>query len=118
MGGARRGKQVEVIKAPVPGLPIPANAEIVLEDLVAPGNERIEGPFGEWTGYYASDVRPEPLLDLKAVYYRNNPILLGCPPQRPPAEICRYPAGVRSALLRENTEQAGVPGRTAACAHD
>src|SRR5215469_5961540 len=116
--GGMRGKPVEVIKAPVTGLPIPANAEIVLEGFVEPGNERIEGPFGEWTGYYASDLRPEPVLDIKAVYYRNNPILLGCVPQRPPDEICRYRAVVRSALLRENIEKAGVPGVVAAWAHE
>src|SRR5258707_2203923 len=89
-----------------------------MEGFVAPGNERVEGPFGEWTGYYASDLRPEPVLDIKAVYYRNNPILLGCVPQRPPDEICRYRAVVRSALLRENIEKAGVPGVTAAWAHE
>jgi UbiD family decarboxylase len=100
--GGLRGKPIDVIKAPVTGLPIPANAEIVLEGFVMPGNERTEGPFGEWTGYYASDVRPEPVLDIKAVYYRDDPILLGCPPQRPPDEICRYRAVVRSALLRES----------------
>ena len=90
----------------------------MLEGFVEPGNERIEGPFGEWTGYYASDLRPEPVLDIKAVYYRNDPILLGCAPQRPPDEICRYRAVVRSALLRENIEKAGVPGVTAAWAHE
>src|SRR5262249_2388566 len=115
--GGVRGKPVDVIKAPVIGLPIPAQAEIVIEGFVAPGNERVEGPFGEWTGYYASDVRPEPVLDIKAVYYRNDPILLGCVPQRPPDEICRYRAVVRSALLRENIAKAGVPGVTAAWAH-
>ena len=97
---------------------VPAHAEIVLEGFVSPDQERIEGPFGEWTGYYASDLRPEPVLDIKAVYYRNNPILLGCVPQRPPDEICRYRAVVRSALLRENIEKAGVPGVTAAWAHE
>jgi len=116
--GGMRGKPVEVIKGPVTGLPIPANAEIVLEGLVQPGNERTEGPFGEWTGYYASDVRAEPVLDVKAVYYRNNPILLGCAPQRPPDEICRYRAVLRSALLRESIAKAGVPGVTAAWAHE
>src|SRR5215475_13320524 len=35
--GGMRGKPVEVIRAPVTGLPIPANAEIVLEGFVAPG---------------------------------------------------------------------------------
>ena len=116
--GGMRGKPVEVIKGPVTGLPIPANAEIVLEGFVQPENERIEGPFGEWTGYYASDVRPEPVLDVKAVHYRNNPILLGCVPQRPPDEICRYRAVLRSALLRESIAKAGVPGVTAAWAHE
>src|SRR5260370_28558543 len=112
------GKAVEVIKAPITGLPIPAKAEIVLEGFVAPGNERIEGPFGEWTGYYASDVRPEPVLVVKALYLLNLPILLGCAPQRPPGESCRYRAAVRSAVLRENIEKAGVPGVTAAWAHE
>jgi UbiD family decarboxylase len=116
--GGMRGKPVDVIKGPLTGLPIPANAEIVLEGFVEPGNERIEGPFGEWTGYYASDLRPEPVLDVKAIYHRNDPILLGCSPQRPPDEICRYRAVVRSGLLRENIEKAGVPGVAAAWAHE
>ena len=116
--GGMRGKPVDVIKGPLTGLPIPANAEIVLEGFVEPGNERIEGPFGEWTGYYASDVRPEPVLDVKAIYHRNDPILHGCSPQRPPDEICRWRAIVRSGLLRENLEKAGVPGVTAAWAHE
>ncbi len=38
------------------GLPIPANAEIVLEGFVASRQARTEGPFGEWTGYYASTM--------------------------------------------------------------
>ena len=47
------------------------------------------------------------LLDIKAIYHRNDPILLGCSPQRPPDEICRWRAVVRSGLLRENIEKAG-----------
>src|SRR5260221_11863176 len=60
----------------------------------------------------------EPVLDIKALYYRNGPILLGCAPQRRRDEICRYRAGVRAALLRENIGKAGVPGVTAAWAHE
>ncbi len=116
--GGMRGTPVEVIKGPVTGLPIPANAEIVIEGFVEPDNERVEGPFGEWTGYYATGAAQEPVIDVKAVYYRNDPILLGCSPERPPDEICRYRAIVRSALLRENIDKAGVPGVTAAWAHE
>src|SRR6195256_2406175 len=116
--GGIRGKPVEVVNGPITGLPIPANAEIVIEGFVEPGNERVEGPFAEWTGYYASDLLPEPVLDTKAIYYRNNPILLGCVPQRPPDEICRYRAVVRSGLLRANLYTAGGPGLAAAWAHE
>src|SRR5256885_11121021 len=113
-----RGSPVEVIKAPVPGLPIPATAEIVMEGFIEPDNERVEGPCGEWTGYYATGAAMEPVLDIKAIYYRNEPILLGCVPERPPDEICRYRAIVRSALLRDNIHKAGVPGVTVAWAHE
>jgi 4-hydroxy-3-polyprenylbenzoate decarboxylase len=116
--GGMRGEPVEVIKGPVTGLPIPANAEIAIEGFVLPDNVKVEGPFGEWTGYYASDLRPEPVIDIKAIYYRNEPILLGVTPQRPPDEICRYRAIVRSALLRDSVEKAGVPAVTAAWAHE
>ena len=113
-----RGSAVEVIKGPVTGLPIPANAEIVIEGFVEPDKMRVEGPFGEWTGYYATGAAQEPVLDIKAIYHRHEPILLGCVPERPPDEICRYRAIVRSALLRENITKAGVPAVTAAWAHE
>jgi len=29
-----------------------------------------EGPFGEWTGYYASNMRPEPTMKVKRLYHR------------------------------------------------
>ena len=116
--GGLRGKAVEVVRGKVTGLPIPANAEIVLEGYCQPGNRKLEGPFGEWTGYYASDIREEPVLDIEAIYHRNDPIILGCPPQRPPDELARYRAVTRSALLRENIAKAGVPDVTAVWAHE
>ena len=70
--GGMRGSPVEVIKGPVTGLPIPANAEIVIEGFVEPDNMRIEGPFGEWTGYYATGAAQEPVLDIKAIYHRTS----------------------------------------------
>lgn len=116
--GGMRGSPVKVVRGKVTGLPIPANAEIALEGFVDPNKRMVEGPFGEWTGYYASDKRPEPVLDIKAIYHRNNPILLGCPPQRPPDELARYRAVTRSALLRQNVRAAGVPDVHAVWAHE
>ena len=116
--GGIRGEAVDVVKAPITGLPVPANAEIVIEGFVQPGNVKPEGPFGEWFGYYGSDIRDEPVMDIKAIYHRNNPILLGCVPQRAPDELARYRALTRSAIVRDNITKAGVPDVTAVWAHE
>ncbi|MGE3780164.1 MAG: UbiD family decarboxylase, partial [Pirellulaceae bacterium] len=116
--GGFRGRPMDLVRGRVTGLPFPANAELVLEGWMDPKTFRAEGPFGEWTGYYASDVRDEPVVTVEAVYHRNDPIMLGCPPQRPPDEIARYRAITRSALLRESVEKAGVPDVVAAWAHE
>jgi 4-hydroxy-3-polyprenylbenzoate decarboxylase len=116
--GGLRGKAMELVRGPITGLPFPADAEIVLEGWMDPNVQQLEGPFGEWTGYYASDVRPEPVVTVEAVYHRNDPILCGCPPQKPPEESARYRSVIRSALLRENIAKAGVPDVTAVWGHE
>lgn len=118
IAGAYRGWPMEVVEGEFTGLPFPANAEIVIEGFVEPGNMAAEGPFGEWTGYYGSKMRNEPVLDIKAIYHRNDPIILGCPPQRPPEEQARYRAVMRSALLRDEMQKAGVPDVTAVWCHE
>jgi 4-hydroxy-3-polyprenylbenzoate decarboxylase len=62
-------------------LPIPAEAEIVLEgELLSPQVETgTEGPFGEWEGYYSGGKTPHPVVKVKAILHRNDPILLGVP---------------------------------------
>lgn len=79
--GYIKGRPVEVIKDDVTGLPIPATAEIAIAGFAPPPEKesRKEGPFGEWTGYYASEPAKRPLVRVKKVYYRNNPILCGAP---------------------------------------
>ena len=75
---AIKGEPIDVFRGPITGLPIPAYAESVLEGYLLPVSETtlMEGPFGEFTGYYASEKRPCPVMDVKAVHYRNDPILL------------------------------------------
>ncbi|MEJ2122738.1 MAG: UbiD family decarboxylase [Alphaproteobacteria bacterium] len=116
--GSMRGEPVKVVTGKYTGLPFPADAEIVLEGFVDPVERRPDGPFGEWTGHYGGTVQDEPVIHVKAIYHRDEPIILGCPPQRPPDEMCRYRAIIRSAMLRANIEHAGVPGVTAAWAHE
>lgn len=108
--GGIREEPYPVVNAPLTGLPIPAAAEIVLEGHLQPGRVLPEGPFGEWHGYYASGQRDEPVLEVEAIYHRNDPILLGVPPNKPPWEPMRYREYLRSALLLRDLRRAGVPG--------
>jgi 4-hydroxy-3-polyprenylbenzoate decarboxylase len=109
--GGMRGRPTKVVRGKVTGLPFPANAEIVIEGYVTPGKTQAEGPFGEWTGHYAGGVRQIPVLDIEAIYHRNDPILLGVPPMGAgPDEMARYRAVMRSALIKQNMVNAGVPG--------
>src|SRR5690606_23590548 len=108
--GGMRGKPMELVRGKVTGLPFPANAEIVLEGYVDPTEKELEGPFGEWTGHYAGGREPRTLLRIEAIYHRNDPILLGVPPMgQGPDELARYRAVMRSAMLKQNIMDAGVP---------
>ncbi len=116
--GGVRGEPERVIRGPITGLPIPAAAEIAVEGFVYPNEFHIEGPFGEWTGYYGSASREEPVFKVEAVYYRNDPILLGSPPAQPPDEQSRFRAVLRSALLMDELQKAGVPDVVGAWQHE
>jgi 4-hydroxy-3-polyprenylbenzoate decarboxylase len=108
--GGLRGRPVKMVTGKVTGLPFPANAEVVLEGYVTRERRETEGPFGEWTGHYAGGAGPRPVLDIKAIYHRNDPILLGVPPMGAgPDEMARYRAVLRSAMLKQNMVSAGVP---------
>jgi UbiD family decarboxylase len=82
--GALRGAAVEVIRAPQTGLPIPAFAELVVEGEMPPLSEEsvLEGPFGEWTGYYTHSG-PETVVRVQQILFRDDPIILGDPPMIP-----------------------------------
>jgi 4-hydroxy-3-polyprenylbenzoate decarboxylase len=106
--GAIKGTPIEVLPGPLTGLPLPAQAEIILEGELLPSSELTlpEGPFGEFTGYYAADARPSPVMQVTAVHHRDDPILLGSPPMKPP----RFHFGLpfRAASMWSNLEAAGI----------
>lgn len=106
--GAIKGAPLEVVDGPVTGLPLPARAEIVLEGALMPMDREslLEGPFGEFTGYYAADKRPCPVMRVSAVHHRRDPVLLGSPPMKPP----RFHFGLpfRAAGIWSQLEAAGI----------
>jgi UbiD family decarboxylase len=109
--GAIRGEAYPVVGLPVTGLPVPATAEIVLEGFIHHDRMAPEGPFGEWTGYYGDRRAAEPVLQVEALYHRNDPIMLGVPPNKPPAyDPYLYREYLRSALLMRELKGTGIPG--------
>ncbi|MBI3013991.1 MAG: UbiD family decarboxylase [Candidatus Tectomicrobia bacterium] len=115
--GGIREEPISVIPGPVTGLPIPAHAEIAVEGEMHPGDLMPEGPFGEWTGYYASARRSEPVVRVQSIMFRNDPILCGAPPMRPSVGQGFYRSLERSALIWNALEEAGVPDVTAVYSH-
>jgi 4-hydroxy-3-polyprenylbenzoate decarboxylase len=66
---------------------VPAEAEFVLEGYVDPDELRLEGPFGDHTGYY-SLVGQYPVFHITAITHRKNPIYSATLVGRPPMEDC------------------------------
>ena len=115
--GGVRGEPIRVIEGPLTGLPIPADAEIVIEGEVSPTEKLMEGRFGEWSGYYASSPRPEPAFKVKAIYHRDNPILNCAPSAKPPHEHLFQRCVLKSALIWDALEKADIPDVTGVWRH-
>lgn len=107
--GGIKGEPIEVIRGEFTGLPIPAAAEIAVEGEIMPDESREEGPFGEWTGYYASGERKEPVMRIKSLMHRNDPILSGSPPFRPHPGADGCSELIRAAFIWDSLDKAGVP---------
>ncbi len=108
--GAIRKEPMPIIKGKLTGLPIPAYAELAIEGFTYPNDLKEEGPFGEFTGYYASGAREEPLLRPGMLYYRNDPIMMGAPPGKGwNGEHIFFLKVIHSALLWNHLDEAGIP---------
>ncbi|MCO4852009.1 phenolic acid decarboxylase BsdC [Bacillus vallismortis] len=73
MAGAIQGEPYRIVKSKLSDLDVPWGAEVVLEGEIVAGEREYEGPFGEFTGHY-SGGRSMPIIKIKRVYHRNNPI--------------------------------------------
>src|SRR4030065_2326947 len=89
----------------------PARAEIVMEAISHPNGMKMEGPFGEFTGYYG---RPEDyafLVEIKAVHYRDNPIHTNALMADYPANECALLYAIaRSARIWNDLDRVRGPG--------
>ncbi|MEW6380595.1 MAG: menaquinone biosynthesis decarboxylase [bacterium] len=66
---------------------VPANAQFVLEGYVDPGERRIEGPFGDHTGYY-SPADSYPVFHVTCLTHQKDPVYPATIVGKPPMEDC------------------------------
>jgi UbiD family decarboxylase len=85
LAGALKGAPIELVKAKTVDLLVPANAEIVIEGEVLPGETAPEGPFGEFAGYMGP-VAPKPVARITAITHRRQAVYYGLTSQMPPSE--------------------------------
>ena len=116
--GGQRGRPIEFIPSELHQLPIPAYSELVLEGEMISDEMREEGPFGEFMGYYASNASQLPIVRIKRVYWRNNPIITLAVPSRPPENFTFARATVKSAMIWDEVEKAGLPGVQGVWCHE
>jgi 4-hydroxy-3-polyprenylbenzoate decarboxylase len=116
--GAIVGESVPVVLGADTGLPIPAGSELAIEGWLRPDDVRDEGPFGEWTGYYSGSQRPIIAMEITKLYHRDDPIMLGAPPGKPPHDYSYMRTVMKSAMIEDDLIAAGVRGVERAWAHE
>lgn len=85
LAGFLRQEPVEMVPALTVDLEVPAHAEIILEGYVEAGERRLEGPFGDHTGYY-SPADYYPVFHLTCITRRKDAIYPATVVGRPPME--------------------------------
>lgn len=75
IAGGINGAPVEVVRGKTVDLLVPTTAELVIEGKIWPGKTALEGPFGEFTGYYGP-AEQNPVIEVTAITHRRNPIFL------------------------------------------
>jgi len=83
--GLLRGQRTRLSECMDSDLLVPADAEIVLEGHIAPGEFADEGPFGDHTGYY-NEVERFPVFTITRITQRPDPIYHSTYTGRPPDE--------------------------------
>ncbi len=83
--GLYGGQGVKLAKCKTVDLEVPADSEFVLEGTITPGEEAIDGPFGDHMGYY-NQSKSCPLIRFNCLTHRKDPVYLTTFSGRPPKE--------------------------------
>ncbi|HET6213081.1 MAG TPA: menaquinone biosynthesis decarboxylase [Micromonosporaceae bacterium] len=83
--GFLRGERVELVDCLTVPLQVPAQAQIILEGYVEPGERAAEGPFGDHTGFY-TPVEPFPVLHIECMTMQREAVYHSIVTSKPPQE--------------------------------
>lgn len=75
----------KLVKSLTNDIYVPHNADYVIEGFVDPTKMKIEGPFGDHTGYY-TPAYEFPVLDVNKITSRKNPVYYATVVGKPPLE--------------------------------
>ncbi|MBU3091983.1 menaquinone biosynthesis decarboxylase [Clostridium sp. CF011] len=85
--GFLRKSPLEIVKCITNDIYVPANAEFVLEGYVDLDEKRLEGPFGDHTGYYSLEDM-YPVFHIEKITRKKNPVYVTTVVGKPPMEDC------------------------------
>ncbi len=76
VAGGLRGAPVELVRCKTADLEVPATAEVVIEFEVDLAHKVLEGPLGEFTGYY-TPASEKPTVRITTITHRRKPYFQG-----------------------------------------
>ncbi|MBD3795332.1 MAG: menaquinone biosynthesis decarboxylase [Epsilonproteobacteria bacterium] len=83
--GFVRGENAKIVKSITNDIYIPHDVDIVIEGFVDPSILKVEGPFGDHTGYYTLK-EPYPVLEVETITMKRNPVYQATVVGKPPLE--------------------------------
>ncbi|STP12254.1 3-octaprenyl-4-hydroxybenzoate carboxy-lyase [Helicobacter mustelae] len=83
--GFIRNKSASTVRCITNPLYVPEDVDIVIEGWVDPGVMRLEGPFGDHTGFY-TPMEPYPVMEVTAITMKHSPIFPATVVGKPPLE--------------------------------
>jgi 2,5-furandicarboxylate decarboxylase 1 len=85
VAGGLRGEPVELVRCKTVDLEVPATAEVVIEFRMDFGHTVLEGPLGEYTGYFTPPSQ-KPVARITAITHRRQPYFQGLLTGKPVTE--------------------------------
>lgn len=107
--GGIRGEPVELVPCETIDLLVPAHSEIVIEGELMPDKIAPDGPFGEYPGYRSGTMCQGVAVKVKAITYRNDPILTMISLGTPPDDSSIAASLTAAVSMKKGLQNRGVP---------